>query len=178
MLERPTAEPGDMAVRKIISGGQTGAERAGLKAARACGVALGGWVSRRRRAEDGKVPAEYAEMVETTSANPAERTRRNVADADGTLIVSHGPLRGGFALARGVAAEAGKPCLWLDMSLMPIETALERLTAWLHEHRIEVLNVAGPRASEDENVHDVVFALVSALLREEKRRRAANTAAS
>ena len=158
-----------MAVRKIISGGQTGAERAALEAARACGIELGGWVSRRRRAEDGKVPAEYTELVETTSYNPAERTRRNVADADGTLIVSHGPLRGGFALARGVAAEASKPCLWLDMSLLGPDGALEQLSAWLAEHRIEVLNVAGPRASEDENVHYVVFALLSALLRARRR---------
>lgn len=158
-----------MAVRKIISGGQTGAERAALEAARAGGVAIGGCVSRRRRAEDGRLPSEYEELVETTSSNPAERTRRNVADSDGTLIVSHGPLRGGFALARGVAGEAGKPCLWLDMSLMPVATALDRLQAWLHEHRIEVLNVAGPRASEDENVHDVVHGMITALLRKQRR---------
>lgn len=164
-----------MALRKIISGGQTGAERAALEAARACGVPIGGHVSRRRRAEDGKVPAEYAELIEATSSNPAERTRRNVADSDGTLIVSHGPLRGGFALARGVAAEANKPCLWLDMSLLSLQDALRQLQSWLSEHRVQVLNVAGPRASEDENVHDVVLALVTALL---KPRRQQGDAAS
>src|SRR5687768_1947559 len=158
-----------MAVSKSIAGAQPGAERPAVDAARGCGVAVGGWVSRRRGAEDGRVPAEFAELQETTSANPGERRRRNVAEADGTLIVSHGPLRGGFALTRGVATEADKPCLWLDMSTTPFEDALERLRVWLDEQRIGVLNVAGPRASEDENVRDVVYALVCAMLRKRWR---------
>jgi hypothetical protein len=136
-------------------------------------VPIGGWVSRRRRADDGGIPAEFAELVETPSANPGERRRRNVADSDGTLIVSHGPLRGGFALTRGVAVEAEKPCLWLDMSLMDFEAAVERLRVWLEDNSIQVLNVAGPRASEDENVHDVVFALVSVMLRQRWRKQGA-----
>ncbi|HTV25503.1 MAG TPA: putative molybdenum carrier protein [Polyangiaceae bacterium] len=154
-----------MNVRKIIAGAQTGAERAALEAARSCKVELGGWVSRRRRADDGRIPSGYLELTETTSKNPAERRSKNVTDSDGTLIVSHGPLRGGFALTRGIADEAGKPCLWLDMSLTSFDVALRQLQAWLERHDIQVLNVAGPRASEDENIHDVVYAMVCAMLR-------------
>ena len=114
---------------------------------------------------DGRIPSEFGELTETTSSNPGERRRRNVADSDATLIVSHGPLRGGFALTRGIAAEAGKPCLWLDMSLTSFEAAMLELRGWLERHGIQVLNVAGPRASEDENIHDVVYAMVCAMLR-------------
>jgi hypothetical protein len=167
------ADPASMAVSRIIAGAQTGAERAALEAARRCGVPIGGWVSPRRHADDGPISNDFPELVETQSSNPGERRRRNVADADGTLIVSHGPLRGGFAFTRGLAAEAQKPCLWLDMSLTPFDPALERLRTWLDDHQIRVLHVAGPRASEDENVHDVVYALVSAMLRKRWRKRSA-----
>jgi hypothetical protein len=75
-----------MTLRKIISGGQTGADRAALDAARAWNVPIGGWVPAGRAAEDGAIPAEYIELRETDTRLPEERTRLNVQDSDGTLI--------------------------------------------------------------------------------------------
>jgi len=149
---------------RIVSGGQTGADRGALDAARAAGVPIGGWVPRGRWAEDGPVPAAYDGLRETASADPAERTRRNVLDSDGTLIVSHGPPGGGTALTRSVAEALGKPCLWLDLDVLSAEDAVARALAWMSRHAIETLNVAGPRASEDPRGYDSTRAVIGALL--------------
>jgi hypothetical protein len=151
-------------VAKVVSGGQTGADRAALAAARALGLPIGGWVPLGRWAEDGRVPDELAEMRETDSRDPAERTVRNVIDSDGTLIVSHGALGGGSALTRTAAEERGKPWLWLDLALDPAEDAAARAIAWIAEREIRVLNVAGPRASEDPRIYDATLALVTTVL--------------
>lgn len=149
---------------RIVCGGQTGADRAALEAARAAGFPAGGWVPKGRWAEDGPVPDGLGDLRETESADPAERTRRNVADSDATLILSHGPLRGGSALTREEATRLGKPCLWLDFEQLSIELALDQVLAWLEQHATRVLNVAGPRASEDAEIYRDAFALVSAVL--------------
>jgi hypothetical protein len=153
-----------MPLERIVSGGQTGADRAALEAARAAGFPAGGWVPKGRWAEDGRVPDGLGELRETESPDPAERTRRNVADSDATLILSHGALQGGSNLTREEAARLAKPCLWLDLEQLPFEPAVERVLAWLEQHAIRVLNVAGPRASEDAEIYRDAFALVAAVL--------------
>ena len=157
-------------LRRIVAGGQTGADRAALEAARAAGFAAGGWVPRGRWAEDGRVPDGLGELRETESADPAERTRRNVADSDATLLLSHGPLRGGSALTQNEALRLGKPCLWIDLDQRALEPAIEHVLAWLERHEVGVLNVAGPRASEDAEIFSSAFALVSALLERSRQR--------
>jgi hypothetical protein len=153
-----------MVLAKVVSGGQTGADRAALDAARSAGVAIGGWIPLGRWAEDGPIPSDLAELRETTSRDPGERTVLNVLDSDGTLIVSHGELRGGSALTRAAAVRHGRPWLWLDLAEEPLESAPSRASAWIAEHEIRVLNVAGPRASEDARIYDATLALVTALL--------------
>jgi hypothetical protein len=149
---------------RVVSGGQTGVDRGALDAARAAGVPIGGWVPRGRWAEDGRVPARYGVLRETGSADPAHRTRRNVEDSDGTLLVSHGALVGGSALTRRVAEALGKPCLWLDLDALSVADAVARALLWVGQHQIETLNVAGPRASEDPNGYSATLGLVGALL--------------
>lgn len=149
---------------RIVSGGQTGADRAALDAALELGLATGGWVPRGRAAEDGPLPARYAGLAETGSDDPAVRTARNVRDADATLIVSHGPLAGGSAATRERAREQGRPWLHLDLATVPEETAAERLRAWLDALRPRRLNVAGPRASEDPAIYDAVRGLLRGAL--------------
>jgi hypothetical protein len=121
-------------------------------------------VPKDRWAEDGRVPEGLGALRETDSADPAERTRRNVADSDATLLLSHGALQGGSALTRDEALRLGKPCLWVDLERSPLDLAVEQVLAWLEQHSIQVLNIAGPRASEDARIHESAFALVAALL--------------
>jgi len=148
----------------IVSGGQTGADRAALDVGLARGLRIGGWVPRGRAAEDGPIPARYVGLVETDSADPAVRTARNVRDSDATLIVSHGPLAGGSRLTLEEATRTGKPRLHLDLDELSLASASERLADWLAEVRPRVLNVAGPRASEDPRIAADTAALLEAAL--------------
>ncbi|PSQ85488.1 MAG: molybdenum cofactor carrier, partial [Bacteroidetes bacterium QH_2_63_10] len=84
-------------MRKIISGGQTGVDRAALDAALAFNVPVGGWCPKGRRAEDGQIPDRYP-LEETPSEAYEQRTAWNVRDSDGTLIITDGSLEGGTAL--------------------------------------------------------------------------------
>jgi hypothetical protein len=153
-----------------VSGGQTGADRGALDAALSLAVPIGGWVPKGRLAEDGRIPDLYAGLTEAPSAVPADRTRRNVLDSDGTLIVAFGALEGGTALTHEVARELAKPCLVLDLGEpdAPARRA-DEARAWVLRHQISVLNVAGPRLSEDARAYARAFELVSALLAPDAR---------
>ena len=137
---------------KIVSGGQTGADRAALDFALASGIPIGGWVPKGRLAEDGRIPERYVGLVETESAEPAVRTARNVRDSDATLILSHGPLDGGSLLTHREATRIGKPVLHLELDQLALAVAADRLRTWLAEVRPAILNVAGPRASRDPRI--------------------------
>ena len=131
-------------LERIVSGGQTGVDRAALDAAGARGIARGGWCPAGRWAEDGPVPDDYP-LRETPSADPAERTAWNVRDADATLVLAPGPPHGGSALSLAVARELGRPVVVVDLAAAPDPQAT---AAWLTHRRVRVLNVAGPRESQ------------------------------
>jgi len=145
---------------RVISGGQTGVDRAALDVARELGVPCGGWCPRGRRAEDGPIPESYP-LRETPSASYPERTAWNVRDSDGTLVVTRGRPRGGTALTVSLARRAGKPVIVANLE--GGANAAE-IGAFLLEHRIRVLNVAGPRESEAPGIHDQAAALLRELL--------------
>jgi predicted Rossmann fold nucleotide-binding protein DprA/Smf involved in DNA uptake len=150
-------------LRKIISGGQTGADRAAWDAAIEAGIATGGFVPVGRQAEDGPIPGKYPHLIETGTSDTATRTRLNVIDSDATLLFSHGPPTGGSRLTAELAAEHFKPLLHIDLSRAPSEGTVERVAYWLRSTNIYVLNVAGPRASEDPLIYDAVRELLNEL---------------
>ena len=152
-------------IRRIVSGGQTGADRAALDAASELGIGTGGWVPRGRWAEDGRVPGRYPNMKETTTDDPAQRTEYNVRDSDGTLAFSHGAVTGGTKWTMEAAAKLGKPMLHLDLATHSVDAAASRLLRWTAAGSIEVLNVAGPRESEDAGIHAAVRAVMDTALR-------------
>ncbi len=149
-LHRGGAMPTMETFEKVISGGQTGVDRAALDAARSAGIACGGWCPHGRRAEDGTIPAHYP-LQETPSGAYSERTRRNVLDADGTLILVVGPLSGGTALTRSLARQHDKPWLVVDLETNASPRAV---CDWLDANRIRVLNVAGPRESGSPGIYE------------------------
>jgi len=150
-------------VIRIVSGGQTGADRGGLDAAAELGLERGGWCPRGRRAEDGVIPAGYP-LVETGSPRYEERTEKNVVDSDGTLLVTRGPASGGSALTADLARRHARPLLHVDLAVTPPAAAAATVRSWLAAQRIAVLNVAGPRASGCPGIAADVRALLLAAL--------------
>ena len=149
-----------VALEKVVSGGQTGVDRAALDAALAVGLACGGWCPRGRWAEDGPIAPRYP-LVETPQATPAQRTAWNVRDSEATLVVARGALRGGTALALERARAEGRPVLVLDLAP---ESDLAAVEHWLDGCAARVLNVAGPRESEAPGIYEESLPLLTALL--------------
>jgi hypothetical protein len=152
-------------IERIVSGGQTGADRAGLEAAITLGLRHGGWCPRGRRAEDGEIPARYS-LVEVPSDTYDERTRLNVRDSDGTVVFTRGPLAGGSRLTAEEALRIGKPCLLLDSDRIAPGggDAVRELLEWIDQYRIRVLNVAGPRESQAPGIERAVASFVTSAL--------------
>ena len=159
-------------ISKIISGGQTSADRAALDAAINVGVAHGGWIPQGRLTEEGPLPEKYDLKEMPTSSYP-KRTEQNVTDSDGTLTLSHGKLTGGSRLTQEFAENQKKPCLHIDLSEEMIYTAAFRIIECINEHRVEVINVAGPRASKDPAIYQKVLTTIEAIV--DTQRSAENT---
>jgi hypothetical protein len=150
----------DIVFTKIISGGQTGVDRAGLDVALELGIPCGGWCPKGRRAEDGPLSEKYPLRETITTAYP-ERTRRNIQDSDGTLVLTRGRPKGGTRLTIELALEMGKPLLPVDLKR---DTSVEQVRLWAESNRVAVLNVAGPRASESPEIYERAFRFLRELL--------------
>jgi putative molybdenum carrier protein len=152
---------------RIVSGGQTGVDRAALDVALELGLGCGGWCPKGRLAEDGRVPDRYP-LVETPTDEYPQRTEWNVRDSDGTLILYRGVLKGGSALTARLAERYDRPSLSLDLRSSPDPLATRE---WIARNRIRVLNVAGPRASDSPGLYADARAWLAALLAEASDRR-------
>lgn len=146
----------------IVSGGQTGADRAALDFAIRHGYTHGGWVPRGREAEDGRIPAKY-QLVELAEGGYRQRTRRNVQDSGGTLIVNVGALEGGTHATLQFARRLGKPCLVVQLDNGVAPEAIAGALAWLRAHAIQTLNIAGPREGRRPSIHRTTLALLEAM---------------
>ena len=144
---------------RIVSGGQTGVDRAALDAALLLGFEIGGWCPRGRRAEDGPISETYP-LAETASADYGQRTEANVRDSDATLILGRGRLSGGTALTRDIARTRKKPLLVLDLRTATPDDA----AAWIKRQAISVLNVAGPRESAAPGIYGEAFSYLRQVL--------------
>ena len=146
-------------VSRIISGGQTGSDRAALDWAIRNDVPHGGWCPRGRKAEDGVLPANY-ELRETESTDYHQRTRQNVTDSDGSLIVNFGALDGGTLNTVSLAKSLGKPHLVLQLDAGVRAEDVPQLLDWLRRESIATLNVAGPRESKRPGIYSLVDELL------------------
>jgi hypothetical protein len=135
-------------LKKIVSGGQTGVDRAALDVALASGLAAGGWCPRGRWAEDGAIPARYP-LLETRSADPDQRTERNLRESDATLVLHRSVIAGGTRLTVDLARRLGRPLRLVDLDQGAPQ---QPIRDWLRGEAIEVLNVAGPRESESPGI--------------------------
>lgn len=160
-------------IEKIISGGQTGADRGGLDAAIEMGIMHGGYCPRGRLAEDGRIP-EFYDLVELLSPDYPTRTRANINNSDGTVVFTYGRPSGGSALTLDLCNRLKKPSLHVDLrSTHGDDRAVLRVADWLllcreNDKPIRVLNVAGSRESKASGIQEVVRRVLVSVLRLEK----------
>jgi len=151
-------------IKKIVSGGQTGADRGGLDAAIEVGIPHGGWCPKGRFAEDGKIPDKY-NQEELYSRFYAHRTEQNVIDSDATVIFTYGLPQGGSKRTLQFAKQHDKPSLWVDMNLEN-SVAAENVLVWLNNLRNSqiTLNVAGSRGSSHPELQKRVCEIIKSVL--------------
>lgn len=152
-------------VAKIVSGGQTGADRAAWDFSLENRIPIGGTVPRGRVAEDGPIDVKYGPLTETATADPAERTRQNVAASDATLIFTFGEASGGTRLTLDYAEQVGGDLLVIDLSEEISKDRLSLAEEWLRSVRPGSLNIAGPRASEEPRIYGLVKDFLTQLMK-------------
>ena len=155
---------------KLISGGQTGADRAALDVALQLKIPCGGRCPGDRRAEDGILADRYP-LSPLPNAGYRQRTRKNVQDSDGTVILSFGPPTGGSKATADDCKRFAKPCLLINANLVTAGEAAILLAVFLLRHRIHTLNVAGPRGSRQPEIYEFVERVLLYLLATRKRKR-------
>ncbi len=132
---------------KIISGGQTGVDRAALDVALKHGLECGGWCPAGRLDELGRIPNQYP-LQELEAGGFAERTSQNVKDSDGTVVIYPGKLYGGTERTVHLCIELKRPHELIDASKLTTENAAKLITEFVRNRKIDILNIAGPRQSE------------------------------
>jgi len=147
---------------KIVSGGQTGVDRAALDVAIELGLPHGGYCPKDRVAEDGRIPDRY-QLVETSAVDYAVRTERNVLDSDATLIFSRGEPRGGTYLTVLLARQYDKPFILVDPD---DQFAADQIATWLRAHAVQILNIAGPRESQSPGIGAVTEQILRQVFKE------------
>ncbi len=159
-IRKTSAAENPHGICRIVSGGQTGVDRAALDVAIELGIEHGGWCPKGRRAEDGPIDAKY-QLIETDSIDYAVRTEKNVMDSDGTMLLYRERLQRGTLLTHQLAKRHGKPLLRVRLD-RPV--AIDRIVHWISENSIQVLNVAGPRASSQAEIEKQAFDLLKKVL--------------
>jgi hypothetical protein len=139
-------------VKKIISGGQVGADQAALDVAIKLDIPHGGWIQKGRKTQSGNLPDKY-QLKEMSTASYKERIEQNVIDADGTLIISHGKPTGGSDYSRKMALKHKRQFLHVDLVQMNTLKAAKLINSWIALRHIKILHVTGSRASEDSNIY-------------------------
>ena len=138
---------------KIISGGQTGVDRAALDAALESGTRAGGWCPKGREAEDGPIAEKYP-LQELTDGSYKERTLKNVQESDATVIIYFETISGGTEETLSFCLKEKKPYLLIDGSNFNEEGASKRIKQFINGNQISLLNVAGPRASKEKRAYE------------------------
>ncbi len=143
----------------IVSGGQTGADRGALDFAIKHGYTHGGWAPHGREAEDGKIPMKY-QLIELDHGGYRQRTRCNVEDSDGTLIINLGELDGGTLATQVFALRLNKPHLIVQLDHGVTAEVMASVIEWVQQHDIKTLNVAGPRESKRPGIYSLTCELL------------------
>jgi hypothetical protein len=150
-------------LRKIISGGQTGADQAALDAAIKYGMPHGGWIPKGRKTEKGVLPSRY-QMEEMKTGRYSRRTRQNVLDSDGSIIFFYEKVSGGTKYTWKTARKHKKPFMLINLCELPAFQAVSAIWSWVCENSVGVVNVAGPRARKSPRIYEAVKFIVGCVV--------------
>ncbi len=146
-------------LKKIISGGQTGVDRAALDVAITLGLDCGGWCPAGRNADDGPIDSRYP-LQETNDMDHTVRTGYNVTESDGTLALFRGELQGGTAYAVEMARHLGKPILAVNLDETP---DIETICHWINDNNIETLHIGGQREASSPGIYQMACDFIKQL---------------
>lgn len=149
--------------RKIISGGQTGVDRAGLDWAIETKISHGGWCPKGRHSEDGVIDKQY-KLKETPSKDYIARTEKNILDSDATLIINRGQLTSGTLMTFNFCKKQNKPVLLINVDKTDIAETTLAIIQWLETGQFKTLNIAGPRESKCPGIYNETLHILNALL--------------
>jgi hypothetical protein len=147
-------------IHKIISGGQTGVDRAALDVAISEGIDIGGSCPAGREADDGPIPEKYL-LQETADTDPFVRTENNVRDSDGSLLLYRDKLHGGTAYAMEMARQLGRPVKAVDVSAPP---SVADVADWIEQNRLHVLHIGGQRENSSPGIYQQASAFIKDVL--------------
>jgi len=148
---------------KIISGGQTDVDRAALDAALECGIDCGGWCPEGRQEEDGIILEKYP-LKELPQGDYKARTKQNVIDSDGTIIIYFGTPVGGTELTLRYCIDTNTPYCLIDAEEISIARAVQKIQ--LFTYGKHTINIAGPRASSEPDAYEYAKAVVTGFLKD------------
>ena len=148
---------------KIISGGQTGVDRAALDVVLKRGIDSGGWCPTGRLDEFGRIPDRYP-LKELENGGFTERTLQNVKDSDGTVIIYAGNLSGGTEQTVHFCVDQQRPHLLIDARKISTEKAAQLIANFVRENKFDVLNVAGPRQTEWPEGYEYAYRALNSFL--------------
>jgi hypothetical protein len=155
-------------LKRIISGGQTGSDRAGLDVAMERGIDHGGWCPAGRKASDGEIPERYR-LQETEEATYPPRTERNVKEADATVIFFRGPkMSAGCALTKRLCEKHEKPYVLVDIAINNERDSACIVRHLIGEHGVSTLNVAGSRENKSPGIYYMTFEALDLALGDEE----------
>jgi hypothetical protein len=157
----PSFDYSDPMIERIISGGQTGVDRAALDVAMEMGIECGGWCPAGRHADDGRIPERYP-LKETADMDHTVRTENNVRDSDGTLTLYRGSLQGGTAYAVAMARHFRRPVLAVNLDEPP---DVHDIADWIDDNNIRVLHIAGQRESSSPGIYEAARRLIREILK-------------
>jgi Circularly permutated YpsA SLOG family len=148
---------------KVISGGQTGVDRAALDVSLKHGIDCGGWCPAGRLDEFGRIPDRYP-VRELQAGGFAERTMQNVKDSDGTVVIYRRQIGGGTKQTVRFCVDLKRPHKLIDASKIRAEDAANLITDFVRAKEIKILNVAGPRQSEWPEGYEYAFRVLERFL--------------
>jgi hypothetical protein len=151
-------------IKKIISGGHPGAEKAALDAALKLGILHSGWAYKGCKTEEGPLPAEY-QLKETLDKNFQTRIEKNVLEALGTVVFSHGKLTIGLKMVEELSTKHKRPFLHIDLNKSPLNIAASTFRAWMVKNEIDTVYVTGQKPVKGSDIYSEVIKVIEGVQR-------------